>query len=629
MSTRKKAAPRKSSGMDEGCPAKTDACTLQSATQSPSKASRPVSAVSLILTFATALAIFMVYLSTAAPGAWWGDGLELACAAKTLGIAHPTGYPLYTLLGHGVIAALDALGSISPGRALTLFSAALLAVAFGVLAQYFRRILFEAPLAESRPASCECGMIPLAPALGIAMLIAFSRTVWDHATFAEVYPLTFLIQALVVMTAWIPKGKKPSLARTATLGLLMGVGALNHYSILACAPLMAVCLWQWGRASRRPALTWAVGIGCAAVLLLGYLYLPLRALSNPPLNWGDPSSPQRLLWTLTGGQFRTLTVDATTGLALPGLLGWLRWWGGQWIGQPGQTPTLSLLLGAGIVLYSLPGLLALLRYRLEAALGLIGMIAMTAVFAAVYHIPDIAAYFMGAMPAAATGWILTTGLLLNRLRRSYPEALRGRPARLLPVIFALALLLTHYTSMDKSWDNGPEVYGEILTGILPEDAIVITASDNEIYTLWYQQMALGRRPDLTVFGSNFITQGWYQRYFESAGRPQIETRIIDRAIYKSKLPHDVQLIDGTILPNLKAGRRIFITYRDTLIEQYLHPRPIAFPPAYERLRQATAYPYHLPYPVVYELTLNPALAEMSAQELEEEFHRFYRSRQQR
>ena len=618
MSRRNQQADRK--------PGRPEAATQRPAALPPPP---PISPLSLALTLLTALAVYLVYLATAAPGAWWGDGLELTCAAKTLGIAHPTGYPLYTMLGHGVIALLGSLGGVNPGRAMTLFSASLLAVAFAVLTRFFHRLLREEPLANPRPLDCECGMAALTPALGLAMLIAFSRTVWEHATFTEVYPLTFLIQVLIVLTCWIPAGKKPTLARAAVLGLLMGLGALNHYSILACAPLMLACLWQWGRLINRRRATWAVGLGCAAVMLMGYLYLPLRAMANPPLNWGDPSSPQRLFWTLTGGQFRTLKVSSAAASALPGLVHWVGWWGSQWFGSPDRPTGLTLLGGAAMIFYSLPGLAALARKRLEMAAGLFGMIAMTAVFAAFYHIPDIGPYFLGGLPAAATGWVLTTSLWVKRLRRRQPGVMRGRAMGLLPAIFALALLLREYTAIDKSWDNGPEVYGEIVTQILPKDAMIVTASDNAIYALWYQQMALGKRPDLTVFGSNFITQGWYKRYFESAGRPDVPVLIVNRSIYPSKLPHDVQLVGGTILPNLKAGRRVFITYRDNLIEQYFNPRPIAFPPVYEKLREASAYPYYLPLPGIYELTLNPALARMDSRELEAEFTRFYQTHAQR
>src|SRR3989339_1682536 len=49
---------------------------------------------------ATAAIVFIIYLFTLAPSVIQIDSGELAAVQKTLGIAHPTGYPLFTLLGY-------------------------------------------------------------------------------------------------------------------------------------------------------------------------------------------------------------------------------------------------------------------------------------------------------------------------------------------------------------------------------------------------------------------------------------------------------------------------------------------------------------------------------------------------
>ena len=43
---------------------------------------------------------YCVYLLTMMPDIGFTDSGELAAVAHTLGIAHPTGYPLYTILSH-------------------------------------------------------------------------------------------------------------------------------------------------------------------------------------------------------------------------------------------------------------------------------------------------------------------------------------------------------------------------------------------------------------------------------------------------------------------------------------------------------------------------------------------------
>ena len=47
----------------------------------------------------TAFFVFVVYLFTIAPSVVQIDSGELATVQITLGIAHPTGYPLFTLIG--------------------------------------------------------------------------------------------------------------------------------------------------------------------------------------------------------------------------------------------------------------------------------------------------------------------------------------------------------------------------------------------------------------------------------------------------------------------------------------------------------------------------------------------------
>src|SRR5437588_516850 len=48
----------------------------------------------------SALVAFAVYLRTLAPSVPPGDSPDLITAAVVLGVPHPPGYPLFTILGH-------------------------------------------------------------------------------------------------------------------------------------------------------------------------------------------------------------------------------------------------------------------------------------------------------------------------------------------------------------------------------------------------------------------------------------------------------------------------------------------------------------------------------------------------
>ena len=90
---------------------------------------------------AGALAILValaVYVATRAPYLTFIDYGELAAAATLLGIAHPTGYPLSTLVGRTLT---RRPGPLDPLARLTLFSAVAGALAAGLAADAARRLI--------------------------------------------------------------------------------------------------------------------------------------------------------------------------------------------------------------------------------------------------------------------------------------------------------------------------------------------------------------------------------------------------------------------------------------------------------------------------------------------------------
>src|SRR5690606_25141909 len=123
-------------------------------------------------------------------------------------------------------------------------------------------------------------------AAGVALVVAFARTVWEQATFAEVYALNYALAAGVLLTA-LRGAREVGLARAAVLGALLGLMALNHYSFVALVPLVGLVLLRGGGAGGRAVTVPLMGAACCGLMLLGYAYLPLRARANPPLNWGD------------------------------------------------------------------------------------------------------------------------------------------------------------------------------------------------------------------------------------------------------------------------------------------------------------------------------------------------------
>ena len=250
------------------------------------------------------LASLGLYLSTVAPTLTWrnmgSDAGDLVTAAHTLGIPHPPGYPTYVLLLKP-FSILVPIGDVA-FRA-NLFSA--------ILASITVLLLFYTLLRMMRIASAgqEFAFSHRAYVSAALATVAFavSPLFWSQALIAEVYSLNaafaagLLYIAVDTYASSTNRGKvsfsevsnAAKLKGPVLFFLLLGLGLGNHLSLfLVAAPL---ALWlAYALGWRRVAHPLVLG-----ALLLGlsvYLYLPLRALQSPPINWGDPDNIRDFWW---------------------------------------------------------------------------------------------------------------------------------------------------------------------------------------------------------------------------------------------------------------------------------------------------------------------------------------------
>ncbi|MFZ2489380.1 MAG: DUF2723 domain-containing protein [Anaerolineae bacterium] len=439
-----------------------------------------------------------LYVRMGAPGVLPGDGGELQFAAWTAGLAHPTGYPLYLLLGWLWTHALAALHLATPARAMTLLSAL-----FGALAVAFTYLAARALIQQSLPASATQTPLARSAATVTALLFALTPTFLDQAITTEVYTLHAALLAALLWLA-LRWRTQPDLHRLNGLALVFGLGLAHHRTTMLLAPVLLLFVWQRTRQFGQP-LSWRRPLLLVLLPLLLYLYIPLRAAATPYLTltlWSD--APTVLLDRSPAGLWRYLLGQSFAG-EIQSPLQALR-------SAPSLWPRLVAEWTLWGVLLAAFGAILLAVRRQWALLWLTGgSLAVLAGFNLLYTIGDIAVFYIPVYLLAGL-WVgvALAGIGLQIADRAQP---RRWPGLMIPLLLAaplLVLLGSQAHTQDRRHANAAETgWRAALAANPPQNAVLATNDRDEMMPLWYLQQVEGLRPDLAgVFPLLLTEPGW-------------------------------------------------------------------------------------------------------------------------
>ena len=447
-----------------------------------------------IIAAALGCCVAVLYLLTAAPGVQYTDSGELAAACTTFGVAHPTGYPLFTLLGH----AWSLLPWSSPIAGLNILAALL--VASGVALTYLvARVLVArvAPIRDTRAHDLV--------AAGTALLVGCSATVWAQATSIEVYALNFVLLAGTLYATLRSIESDNHHRWTMLAGLMFGLMLTNHVSSVTLAPGF-VLLWLSGSQPRSARLrAWKHLVFPAVAALALYAILPLRSAQEPPINWGMVHRDMHaFLYHVKGKQFGVWLYESKAAFNANVRLFW--------------NLLTAQLLWVGL-LPMLVGVIALVRQSRGMGLALLALIAGNLGISLGYGIPDIDAYFIPSLTVLTLLVGLGIASLAHRLR---PTLLMAS----LPLLLAGAVGTTEFSKQDRSHHEAVDGYTDWAMANVEPRAIILTRQwDYLCSSLWYRQQALGMYADVVIVDKELLRRTWYapylaQRYPDVFGRLQ-------------------------------------------------------------------------------------------------------------
>jgi hypothetical protein len=306
--------------------------------------------------------VLLGYLLTLAPTVTFWDAGEFIAAAKTLGIPHPPGTPLFVMIAH-VWAMLFPIGEYA-------FRTNLLsALLSGMAAGCFFLVAHESIRALTPDLEEQTGrVLRVGGGAAAALLGAFTFTNWQNSNETEVYAVaTFTIAAMSWLAhVWRRDRGTPRASRLLLLIVyLAGVSIGNHLLALLAGPAIVLFMVtalrlapaadplrrreEWGQVAVLAGI-WALligtGLGSSGLIVLGglcfvaaaiyaalgragafalltlfiaavgitpYLYLYIRSAQNPPINEAAPATFEALLAVIRRAQYppRTPLDDPT------------------------------------------------------------------------------------------------------------------------------------------------------------------------------------------------------------------------------------------------------------------------------------------------------------------------------
>ena len=474
------------------------------------------------------LTIFLVYIQTIARTVGFIDSGELATVPYVLGIAHPTGYPLWTLVTHifsHLPIANEEIVRLNIFCALVTSSAA-------VLLFYAMLLLFRSGVKTNDPYHS------IIPASFSALVLAFSQTFWDQATSIEVYAFhLFLLSAtlLLFLRAIFSFTEERVIDQRKWLlfAYVLGLSFTNHLTTILLAPGFLFLYFSVFRLSKEGIRQLFILAVPFIVGLSVYIYFPIRTVQQPVLNWGYPATLERIFWHVSGKQYRVWMFSSSAAAAT------------QWNRFLNAAPVEFYYVP---LLFSLLGAWRLLMHERRIFMFIFLLLAGCIAYTVNYSINDIDSYFLLAYVSLAmfAGFgALEAGMIFKKVG-----------GRIAVVIILLAVVIgelsANWPEVDASSNYLVHDYTATILDNLKPNAIIISYQwDYFVSASYYFQYVKHVREDVTVIDKELLRRSWYYLQMKKnhpalyeKSRTEIESFLEELYKFEHETPYNPAVIEA-------------------------------------------------------------------------------------
>ncbi len=453
----------------------------------------------------------VMYFTTLAPSVIQIDSGELATVQIKLGIAHPTGYPLFTMIGY--LFSLLPLFS-SKIFQMNLFALILVSVSVGIFTYSVKLLLNNLqifkkekviPKRSKKHQSVSKQFIltdneKIIIAFISGLILAFSKTFWFQSTSVEVYSLQILLFSLILLfllKSFIYSAEQKKFYYWFLFALFLALGFSNHMTTLLILPATAYLYFlRFGFNVNSLNRIFSMILIFIALLIVIYSYLPLRATQNPVLNWGNPIDMERIIRHVSGFQYQVWLFSSTESVKK------------QFIYYLSNLPSefyLTLILSLLGMTYSFFNIRKFFVFNFI-------VFAFTVIYSINYDINDIDSYFL--LSYFSLAYFSTLGMIfiLNKV-----QSLRNNYKYFIFLISPLIQLSANYNSVDQNKYFIYEDYTKAILNSLPQNSIVFGYQwDYFISPAYYFQSVENYRKDIAVVDKELLRRSWYFNQLETS-----------------------------------------------------------------------------------------------------------------
>ncbi len=470
----------------------------------------------LVFIVISGLIAFIFYFLTAFRTITWWDNGEYSLSALTLGIPHPPGSLLATVLGW-LVTRLP-LG-ISKIFLLNLF-AGLLASLTLCLITYISFRLYQR---SSKPGDAfgeKNHTIIYAIAALSGLSLGLGETLWLYAVKFTPYVLTALFTAMVLwaMFRWWENSKDSSQIKWLfIIGLLIGLDFSVHRTNFLLIPGLLIWILLANARILTSLKSWGIGLAGFVLGMSFHLLTILLAMRKPFMNINDPSGFSRFwdyvslkqygggmlinifprkgdFWHFQIPDFRNVFTanffSTHEGLGILGLVPFI----------------------LGII-----GLIVLIKRQFRLGIAMLALFIISSAGAIIYfNVPENFFRSMDRhyLPALVifTVWIVLGAAFTIRTLLNFKGTIRAAVLILAVILISIIPInqaMRNYRTVDGSKSFFAYDVSQNLLNTVAPDGILIVGGDNETWPLWYLQMVEKIRPDVKVINFNLMNTPWY------------------------------------------------------------------------------------------------------------------------